>query len=181
MLPSEPAGAHKTAVPARKRLLTDIKAKSQQVVKHGGQMWLCALGQRPPRSYWKNNSRPSKEVRDADQRRVTLGSFLLYCLVTHGFLSRPSGMTKASWTEDSRTGKSKRCGVEGGEAESVLQGPHVSHALDCMWKLHGWPQLSIFSYNTESCFNVASNLWKLYQRCSSQLHKVTHVKSYLLK
>lgn len=96
MLPSEPAGAHKTAIPAGQRLLTDIKAQSQQVVKHGGQMWLCALGQRPPRSYWKNNSRPSKEVRDADQRRVTLGSFLLYCLVTHGFLSRPSGMTKAS-------------------------------------------------------------------------------------
>lgn len=77
MLPSEPAGAHKTAIPAGQRLLTDIKAQSQQVVKHGGQMWLCALGQRPPRSYWKNNSRPSKEVRDAAQRRVTLGSFLL--------------------------------------------------------------------------------------------------------
>lgn len=134
MLPSEPAGAHKTAVPAGQRLLTDIKAKSQQVVKHGGQMWLCALGQRPPRSSWKNNSRPGKEVRDADQRRVTLGSFLLYCLVTHGFLSGPSGMTKASWTEDSRTGKSKRCGVEGGEGESVRvpQGPSIPHALDCM-------------------------------------------------
>lgn len=43
VLPSEPAGARKTAVPSGTGgLLTDIKAKSQQVVKHGGQMWLCA-------------------------------------------------------------------------------------------------------------------------------------------
>lgn len=42
MLPSESAGAHKTALPAGWSLLTDTKAKSQQVVKHRGQMLLCA-------------------------------------------------------------------------------------------------------------------------------------------
>lgn len=42
VLPSESAGARKTAIPAGWRLLTDIKAKSQQVVKHGGQTQLCA-------------------------------------------------------------------------------------------------------------------------------------------
>lgn len=58
-------------------------------------MALCT-GLKTPRSYWENNSRLSEEVRDADQRTVPLGSFLLYCSVTHGVLSQPSGMTKAS-------------------------------------------------------------------------------------
>lgn len=132
MLPSEPAGAHKTAVPAGQRLLTDIKAKSQQVVKHGGQMWLCALGQRPPRSYWKNNSRPSKEVRDADQRShirflsaLLLGDSRVFVTAQQhdeGFLNRGQQDRKIQKVWSGRR--------RGRECVSVLQGPHVSHALD---------------------------------------------------